>query len=90
MGFGSFSLKSLPVQQIFTYDLININPYRQILGNSSKIFSEFSFFRALSLTDYWKTHPIYLKNTEKFRIKFAWMGFLEIGLAHARKIVSKG
>ena len=37
---------------------VKINPFWQILENSSKLFSEnFSVFRVMSWTEFWKTHP---------------------------------
>ena len=52
----------------------------------------FKEFRGVTLTDYWKTSPNMdliprcLKITKKVLIKFSWMSFPEIDLAHAQEI----
>ena len=56
--------------------LDSLNPYYQILENSSRIFfSKISVFRGVTQTDSWKTRP------------GIWMSFPEIGLRHAPKIL---
>ena len=42
--------------------LVKINPYWQILKNSSRKFSEISVLRGVTQTDFWKTHPIFSPN----------------------------
>ena len=39
-----------------------LNPYWQILENSSRNFSEISVFRGVTQTDFWKTHPVFFRN----------------------------
>ena len=53
-----------------------INPYWQILENSSKNFSEISVFRGVTQTDFWKTHPVLFRNFN-FR-GMSWTDFWKI------------
>ena len=39
-----------------------INPYWQILENSSRKFSEISVFRVVTQVDFWKTEPVFFRN----------------------------
>ena len=50
----------------FDFKQLIVNLSGQILENSSKNFPKFQFFRGVTQTDFWKTHP-------SFRIfKFSW------------------
>jgi len=64
--------------------LDRLNPYWQILENSSRKFSKISVFRGVTQTDFWKTHPVFFRNFN-FR-GHIWMCFPDIGLAHTPEI----
>ena len=73
ISLGNFS-KISPMSNIknlvFGSVLSQLNPYWQILENSSRNFSEISVFRGVTQTDFWKTHPVFFRN---FNYR-AWAG----------------
>ena len=59
--------------------IFQVNPYWQILENSSRTFPEISIFWDVTQTDFWKTYPaIFWKNL------FIWRNFPKIGMYDAR------
>ena len=64
-------------------------PYWRILENSSRNFSEISVFWGVIQTDFWKTHPIFFRNSvtpwKSLHTILLDEFFFEIGSRHALK-----
>ena len=53
------SLKQNYIACKFIVNIGLLDPYWQILENSSRNFSEISVYRGVTQTDFWKTHPVF-------------------------------
>ena len=71
---------------------LSLNPFWQILENSSRNFPEISVFRGVTQTDFWKTHPVFFRNLNFRGMSWiqVWMSFQKSVELMPRKFADKG
>ena len=60
---------------------LSLNPFWQILENSSRNFPEISVFRGVTQTDFWKTHPVFFRN-----LNFRGMSWIQVWMSFQKSV----